>query len=216
MLPMSVQYQRNQLLGMCSLGMWTAIHIKFNCLMCRSSSTHNIWLLTMHHAGVHGKLNMSCTGAHGEVYSQLALLLMNDKPGITANYSRAVCTNNVFFGNPAAASGTESYNWLFDDFQKSYIQFVFSSMHLCIYVYTHLYSYPSTLGISELAAYCGLEQFEMWLKVTIMLTQRFIWMPWLSQIWDELEGHNCIVLEVVIERDWRYTWDAMTMWTWWP
>ena len=48
-------------------------------------------------------------------------------PGITVEQSRK---NNIFFGNAAGAPGNHSYC----------IQFVFSSMYLCIYIATHLHT----------------------------------------------------------------------------
>jgi hypothetical protein len=46
--------------------------------------------------------------------------------------------NNIFFGNTAGAPGNHSYYLSFNDFYNSCIQFVFSSMYLCIYIATHL------------------------------------------------------------------------------
>jgi hypothetical protein len=40
--------------------------------------------------------------------------------------------NNIFFGNTAGAPGNHSYYLSFNDFYNSCIQFVFSSMYLCI------------------------------------------------------------------------------------
>jgi len=54
-----------------------------------------------------------------------------------------------------------------NDFQNLCIQFVFSSMYLCIYVSMYLYSYLSTHGISGLAAGGDCQQFEVRLKMTI-------------------------------------------------
>jgi len=48
-------------------------------------------------------------------------------------------------------AGNWSYYVLFNIFQDSCIQFVLFS-HLCIFLSMYLYSYPSTHGISELAA----------------------------------------------------------------
>jgi len=59
--------------------------------------------------------------------------------------------NNIFFGNAAGAPGNHSYC----------IQFVFSSMYLCIYIATHLH----TVYLNWLQAV--LEQFEVRLKMTI-------------------------------------------------
>jgi hypothetical protein len=42
--------------------------------------------------------------------------------------------NNIFFGNAAGAPGNHSYYVSFNNFYNACIQFVFSSMYLCIYV----------------------------------------------------------------------------------
>ena len=47
---------------------------------------------------------------------------------------------NIFFENAAGAPGNHSYYLLFNDVKNSYIQFVFSSMYLCVYVATHLHT----------------------------------------------------------------------------
>jgi hypothetical protein len=64
--------------------------------------------------------------------------------------------NNIFFGNGADASGYNSYYLLFNNFQSSCIQFVFT----CKY----LYCCPSTHCISGLAAGSYWGQFEVCLK----------------------------------------------------
>ena len=46
--------------------------------------------------------------------------------------------NNTFFGNAAGAPGNQSYYLSFNDIQNLCIQFVFSSMYLCIYIATYL------------------------------------------------------------------------------
>ena len=45
-----------------------------------------------------------------------------------------------FFGNAAGAPGNHSYYLSFNDFQNLCIQFVFSSMYLCIYIATYLHT----------------------------------------------------------------------------
>jgi len=93
---------------------------------------------------------------------------------------------------------------------QSCIQFVFSSMYLCIYVSMYLYSYPSTHGISGLAAGGAWEQFEVRLKMTIEWTQRYTPRPWSSEFGDALGGRGRVNLEInsetMIERVWRCTW----------
>jgi hypothetical protein len=58
----------------------------------------------------------------------------------------------ILFGIDAGALRNHSYYLSFNDFENSCIQFVLSSMYLCIYVSMYQYSYPSTNGIFELAA----------------------------------------------------------------
>ena len=67
---------------------------------------------------------------------------------------------------------------------QSCIQFVFSSIYLCIY------SYPSTHAISGLAAGGAWEQFEVRLKMTIDWTQRYSTRPWSSDIWNPLGSRD--------------------------
>jgi len=45
-----------------------------------------------------------------------------------------------FFGNTAGAPGNHSYYLSFNDFQNLCIQFLFSSMYLCIYIATYLHT----------------------------------------------------------------------------
>jgi len=45
-----------------------------------------------------------------------------------------------FFGNAAGAPGNHSYYLSFNNFQNLCIQFVFSSMYLCIYIATYLHT----------------------------------------------------------------------------
>jgi len=42
--------------------------------------------------------------------------------------------NNIFFGNAVGVPGNHSYYLSFNDFQNSYIHFVFWSLYLCVYV----------------------------------------------------------------------------------
>jgi len=48
------------------------------------------------------------------------------------SYAEAVYTTPGFFGNAAGAPGNHSYYLSFNNFQNLCIQFVFSSMYLCI------------------------------------------------------------------------------------
>jgi len=71
----------------------------------------------------------------------------------------------------------------------------------------YLYSYPSTHGISGLAAGGVWEQFEVWLKMMIEWTQRYTPRPWWSRFGDALGGGNRAYLEMHMEamlvRTWR-------------
>jgi len=82
-----------------------------------------------------------------------------------------------------------------------------SSVCILIYVSMYLYSYPSTHGISGLAAGSAWEQFEVRLKMMIQWTERYILRPRLSDIGDALGrgdwAYMEIHLEAVIERVWR-------------
>jgi len=77
----------------------------------------------------------------------------------------------------------------------------------------NLYSYPSTHGISGLAAGAAWEQFEVCLKLTIKWSQRCTWRLLLSECGDALGGHHCANLVAVIERVWRLQlrdfWDTL-------
>jgi len=82
--------------------------------------------------------------------------------------------------------------------------------HLCINVSMYLYSYPSTHGISALAAGGAWEQFEVHLKMTIQWTLIYLPGPWSSEFGDTLRGRDGVDLkmhcEIVIERGLRCTW----------
>jgi len=82
--------------------------------------------------------------------------------------------------------------------------------HLCINVSMYRYSYPSTHGITALAAGGAWEQFEVHLKMTIQWTQIYYPGPWSSEFGDTLRGHDGVNLEmhceIVIERGRRCTW----------
>ena len=82
--------------------------------------------------------NVRCTWEHlGAPATSLGA------PQITVDQSGK---NNIFFGNAAGAPGNHSYYLSFNNCSNSCIQFVFSSMYLCINVSMYLYSYPSTTG----------------------------------------------------------------------
>jgi len=56
------------------------------------------------------------------------------------SYAEALYTTPGFFGNAAGVPGNHSYYLSFNDFQNLCIQFVFSSMYLCIYIATYLHT----------------------------------------------------------------------------
>jgi len=77
-------------------------------------------------------------------------------PRITVEQS---VQNILFFGKAAGGPGYHSYYLLFNNFQNSCIQFVFSSMYL--------YSYPSIHGMSGLAEGGAWDQLRVRQKMTI-------------------------------------------------
>jgi len=74
----------------------------------------------------------------------------------------------------------------------------------------YLYSYPSTHGMSRLAAGSAWEQFEVCLRMTTEWTYRCTPRSWSSEFGDGVGGRNRaslkINLQAVIERVWIYTW----------
>ena len=89
---------------------------------------------------------------------------------------------------------------------------IYVSMYQCIYVCMYLYSYPSTHGISGLAAGGACEQFEVCLTITIKWTQRYTPRPWSSDCADALGSPDRLNIqmhsEIMIEWVWRSTWRA--------
>jgi len=69
---------------------------------------------------------------------------------------------NLLFWNAAGAPGNHSYYLLFNNFQNSCMQFIFSSVYLFIDI-----ANKSTRGITGLAADGARERFEVRLKITI-------------------------------------------------
>jgi len=110
-------------------------------------------------------------------------------PWITVEQSE----KNIFFGNAAGAPGNHSYYLSFHNFWNSCIQFVFSSMYLCIDIPTHLHT-----------AYLD------WLQAVVDSNSRCAWKWRYSELRDALQGHDRarfdMHLEKVFERIWRYTW----------
>ena len=116
-----------------------------------------------------------------------------NKSGCTSNHSTAVWENNIIFGNAAGVPGNHSYYLSFNNFYNSCIQFVFSSINLCIYIATHLH----TVYID-------------WLQAVLERDSRWAWKWGPSKLSDTLWGHDRarlqIDLEAVIEWVWRCTW----------
>jgi len=120
-----------------------------------------------------------------------------------------------FFGNAAGAPGNHSYNLSFNNFQNICIQFVFSSMYLCIYIATYLHLrypwisvHPPSL-INDVLRGGDQASWGIHLEAEIEWTQRCTWRPGSSELRDALRGRDRANLEAVIERVWRYTW-----WLW--
>jgi len=72
----------------------------------------------------------------------------------------------------------------------------------------YLYSYPSTHGISGLAAGSAWEQFEVRLKMTIEWTQRYNPRLWSSQFGDAIGDRDWMNSEIDSEAmiEWDYDW----------
>jgi hypothetical protein len=98
------------------------------------------------------------------------------------------------------------YNWPVPNMELllTQIQFVLSSMFLCICVSMYLYCYLSTNTICWLPAAGAWGQFQECLKTTIESTQRYTSRPWMyefvhahgSRCWAQLDTH----LQVIIVR----------------
>jgi len=101
--------------------------------------------------------------------------------------------NNIFIGNAAGAPGTHSYYLLFNDFWHTYVQFVFSSMYLCVYICMYLPIY--TRYISTGCRWC-------------LSNLRYTWRWQLSELSDPLGAHGRGSLEIHLE--------AMIIQTWRP
>ena len=102
----------------------------------------------------------------------------DDKPGSTLNDSRAVWENNSLIPNNAGASGYHIYYIIFNHFQHSWIQFVFSSRYQ--------YCYPSTHGISGQAALGACKLFQIHLIFNVQWFLRYTPRPPLNKCRDAL------------------------------
>jgi len=117
-----------------------------------------------------------------------------------------------FFGNAAGAPGNHSYNLSFNDFQNLCIQFVFSSMYLCIHIATYLhlcYPWISVHPLSLINVVLGgrdQTSWDMHLEAEIEWTQRCTWRPCSCELGGRNRASLEIHLEAVIERVWRCTW----------
>ena len=129
-----------------------------------------------------------------------------------------------FFGNAAGAPGNHSYYLSFNDFQNLGIQFVVSSMYLCIDIATYLHMvyldwqhavivlrypcisvHPPSL-INHVPRGCDWASWELHLEAEIEWTHRCTGRSGSSELRDALRGRDRANLEAVIERVWRYTW----------
>jgi len=95
---------------------------------------------------------------------------------------------NIFFGNAAGAPENHSYNLSFNDFQNLCIQFVFSSMYLCIYIATYLHTV-----------------YLDWQHAVIESNSRCSWTWRLSELRDTLRGHDWVSLEMQLETEIEWT-----------
>jgi len=130
---------------------------------------------------------------------------------------------NIFFRNPAGAPGNHSYSSLFKDYQNLCFQFIFSSMYLCIYIATDLYTvyldwlhavivsnsrcawrWPSSELRDTLQGY-DRARLEMQLETEIEWTHRCTGMSWLSKFGDALRGRDQASLEMQLETEIEWT-----------
>jgi len=107
-------------------------------------------------------------------------------------------SGKTIFGNAASVPGNHSYYLSFNNFQNLWIQFVFTSRYL--------YSYLSTHGISGLAAGDTWEQLKVHRKMTINSTQRFIPLPYWSELEEAFGGWNWATPVM--------RWEAIHRWAW--
>jgi len=120
-----------------------------------------------------------------------------------------------FFGNAAGAPGNHSYNLSFNNFQNLCIQFVCSSMYLCIYIATYLHLHYPWISlhlpslINDVLGGRDRASCDMHLEAGIEWTQRCTWRAGSSELRHAPGGRDRANLEAVIERVWRYTW-----WLW--
>jgi len=100
---------------------------------------------------------------------------------------------SIFFGNAAGAPGNHSNYLSFNDFQNLSIQFVSSSMYVCIYIATYLHTV-----------------YLDWQHVVSVSDWMCTWRWWSSGLGDTLRGRDPASVEMhveaVIERDWRCNW----------
>jgi len=129
---------------------------------------------------------------------------------------------NIFFGNAAGAPGNHSYYLLFNDFQTLCIQFVFSSMYLCIYIATYLHTEYLDLqhAVIESNSWCAWRwrsselrdtlpgrdraSLKMQLEPEIEWTQRCTGRPWLSKFGDAIGDWDWVNTEM--------HWEALIEW----
>ena len=141
------------------------------------------WWYTWEHLGV------LTTSLGARTTSLGAMVTSLGAPRITVEQSGR---NIIFFGITTIASGNHSYSVLFNDFQQSCILFVFWSVYLCSYPFTHSKSVP--------AAGSGWEKFEVHLKMKIQWTERESLRLWFSKFADPLGGNDRANLEAIIEQ----------------
>lgn len=109
--------------------------------------------------------------------------------------------NIIISGNTTGAPRNRHYYLLFYNFYTDIFNLY---THHCIYISMCLCCYPSTDGISELAAASAWEQFDVPLKMMMEGPQRCTLRPWSGQFAQSLGAHDCTNLEARIELVWRW------------
>jgi len=121
----------------------------------------------------------------------------------------------IFLGNAAGAPGNDSYYLSFNDFQNLCIQFVFSSIYLCICIaiYTQEIWTGSMLWLRAIRGvpdYDDGVNSEIHSKAAIERFGRYTLRPWSSEVGDAIGDrdwvNSAMHWEAVIEWVWTCTW----------
>jgi len=180
-----------------------------------------------------GELHASCRDWHcihtsPSVYWTDVVAFRRTWKHLGARWITVVQSGKNIFGNAAGAPGNHSYYLSFNNFQNLCIQFVFSSMYLCIYIatYLHMVYLDWQHAVIESNSRCAWGWRSSELRDTlrgsdraslamqsdtkIEWTHRCTGRPWSSEFGDALGDRDWVNSEMhweaVIERVWTCTW----------